>query len=118
MGLSACMKRVRITEQAIRDVLEGFAASGLVTTFQRAPEISPSDSQPTASSCRAGLPSRQRGRRGRELATLQVRLPNGETVTLSPDRDNPLIKLVIEERWDYETPAFKARAKKLLKEFS
>lgn len=28
------------------------------------------------------------------------------------------IKLVIEERWDYETPAFKARAKKLLKEFS
>jgi hypothetical protein len=28
------------------------------------------------------------------------------------------IKLIIEERWDYETPAFKARAKKLLKEFS
>ena len=28
------------------------------------------------------------------------------------------IKLVIEERWDYETPAFKVRAKKLLKEFS
>jgi hypothetical protein len=28
------------------------------------------------------------------------------------------IKLVIEERWEYETPAFKARAKKLLKEFS
>ena len=27
------------------------------------------------------------------------------------------IKLVIEERWDYETPAFKARARKLLKEF-
>lgn len=28
------------------------------------------------------------------------------------------IKLVIEERWDYETPAFKVRARKLLKEFS
>jgi hypothetical protein len=28
------------------------------------------------------------------------------------------IKLVIEERWDYETIAFKTRAKKLLKEFS
>ncbi len=28
------------------------------------------------------------------------------------------IKLVIEERWDYETAAFKSRAKKLLKEFS
>jgi hypothetical protein len=28
------------------------------------------------------------------------------------------IKLVIEERWDYETVAFKTRAKKLLKEFS
>ena len=28
------------------------------------------------------------------------------------------VKLIIEERWDYETPAFKARAKKLLKEFS
>ena len=28
------------------------------------------------------------------------------------------IKLIIEERWDYETPAFKSRAKKLLKEFS
>ena len=28
------------------------------------------------------------------------------------------IKLIIEERWDYETPAFKARARKLLKEFS
>ena len=28
------------------------------------------------------------------------------------------IKLVVEERWDYETVAFKTRAKKLLKEFS
>ena len=28
------------------------------------------------------------------------------------------IKLVIEERWDYETIAFKTRAKKLFKEFS
>ena len=28
------------------------------------------------------------------------------------------IKLVIEERWDYETVAFKTRAKKLLKELS
>ena len=28
------------------------------------------------------------------------------------------IKLVIKERWDYETVAFKTRAKKLLKEFS
>jgi len=28
------------------------------------------------------------------------------------------IKLIIEERWDHETPAFKTRAKKLLKEFS
>ena len=28
------------------------------------------------------------------------------------------IKLIIEERWDYETIAFKTRAKKLLKEFS
>jgi hypothetical protein len=28
------------------------------------------------------------------------------------------IRLVIEERWDYETVAFKTRAKKLLKEFS
>ena len=28
------------------------------------------------------------------------------------------LKLVIEERWDYETVAFKTRAKKLLKEFS
>ena len=28
------------------------------------------------------------------------------------------LKLVIEERWDYETIAFKTRAKKLLKEFS
>jgi len=28
------------------------------------------------------------------------------------------IKLIIEERWDYETPAFKARSKKLLKELS
>ena len=28
------------------------------------------------------------------------------------------IKLVIEERWDYETVAFKTRAKKLLKEFA
>ena len=28
------------------------------------------------------------------------------------------IKLVIEERWDYETIAFKTRAKKFLKEFS
>jgi hypothetical protein len=27
------------------------------------------------------------------------------------------IKLIIQERWDYETPAFKARAKKLLKNF-
>jgi hypothetical protein len=28
------------------------------------------------------------------------------------------VKLIIEERWDYETPAVKVRAKKLLKEFS
>ena len=28
------------------------------------------------------------------------------------------IKLVIKERWDYESPAFKSRAKKILKEFS
>jgi hypothetical protein len=28
------------------------------------------------------------------------------------------IKLIIEERWDHESPAFKARARKLLKEFS
>ena len=28
------------------------------------------------------------------------------------------LKLVIEERWDYETVAFRTRAKKLLKEFS
>ena len=28
------------------------------------------------------------------------------------------IKLVVEERWDFETVAFKTRAKKLLKEFS
>lgn len=28
------------------------------------------------------------------------------------------IKLVIEERWDHETPAFKVRAKKILKQFS
>jgi hypothetical protein len=28
------------------------------------------------------------------------------------------IKLVVEERWDYETVAFKTRAKKFLKEFS
>ena len=28
------------------------------------------------------------------------------------------LKLVIEERWDYETAAFKTRAKKVLKEFS
>lgn len=28
------------------------------------------------------------------------------------------LKLVIEERWDYETVAFKTRARKLLKEFS
>ena len=34
-----------------------------------------------------------------------------------PDILNEL-KLVIEERWDYETVAFKTRAKKLLKEFS
>ena len=27
------------------------------------------------------------------------------------------IKLVIEDRWDYETPAFKSRARKILKEF-
>ena len=27
------------------------------------------------------------------------------------------IKLIIEERWDYETPAFKSRAKKSLKNF-
>jgi hypothetical protein len=27
------------------------------------------------------------------------------------------IKLIIEERWDHESPAFKARARKLLKEF-
>jgi hypothetical protein len=28
------------------------------------------------------------------------------------------IKLVIDERWNYETPAFKVRARKLIKEFS
>jgi hypothetical protein len=28
------------------------------------------------------------------------------------------IKLIIQERWEYETPAFKSRAKKLLKDFS
>lgn len=35
---------------------------------------------------------------------------------LYPEIINEL-KLVIEERWDYEGPAFKSRAKKLLKEF-
>jgi len=38
-------------------------------------------------------------------------------VKLYPEIINE-IKLVIDERWEYETPAFKARAKKLLKEFS
>ena len=35
--------------------------------------------------------------RGRSLARIPVRLPNGQSVTLSPGGQNPLIKRVIEE---------------------
>ena len=40
---------------------------------------------------------RQAGERERNLARIPVKLPSGETVTLSPGGQNPLIKHVIEE---------------------
>lgn len=43
--------------------------------------------------------------RERNLARIPVRLPNGESVTLSPGGQNPLIKLVIEEFCSRVAPA-------------
>src|SRR5213593_836193 len=89
MGYSATMKR-RITVADVQAGLDGFVRGGLVRI---AATETPVDAESISGGYRHGGPNRPAWR----FRKRPVKLPSGETVTLSPGGQNPLIKQIIEE---------------------